>query len=284
MRVPDEIKKCVCFVCAKLPSGEFQIGGTAFFVSMSSEVTDTIVHAYVVTAKHCIKQVEDLGSNVYLRMNRALPEEGAVFVEIAEEWHCPDGPADVAVLPVAIPDIFDFRVLPYRMFATKELIEKEDIGIGEDLLIAGLFTMRHGTQRNCPIVREGILAAMPDEPLEDPVTGEKYDAYLAEVRSIGGLSGSPVFSVLHMGRARQGAFISAGPTVYLLGLIRGHWDLKTKSTLLTFAEDDLAQVNMGIAVVTPITEAEKILFSDELVKIRRQTDNEWRKNNAPTLD
>jgi hypothetical protein len=55
---------------------------------------------------------------------------------------------------------------------------------------------RAGSTRNIPIVRTGVIAAMPaiDEPFVRK--GEEYHAYLAEMRSIGGLSGSPVFVFL----------------------------------------------------------------------------------------
>lgn len=71
-------------------------------------------------------------------------------------------------------------------------IEAHAIGIGDEVLMVGLFTKRYGYRKNIPIVRGGIISAMPEEPIEDQETGNLYDAYLIEIRSIGGLSGSPV--------------------------------------------------------------------------------------------
>jgi len=60
--------------------------------------------------------------------------------------------------------------------------------------------------------------------------------------------------------------------IYLLGLVRGHWDIRHKGQPLDFTQDELEAVNMGIAVITPIQEVWKIIGSEELVKERRQLD------------
>ena len=67
-------------------------------------------------------------------------------------------------------------------------MEREEIGIGSEVYFPGLFVHHHG--RNEPIVRGGIVSSMPTEPVLTEF-GEIH-AYLAEARSVGGLSGSPV--------------------------------------------------------------------------------------------
>ena len=64
--------------------------------------------------------------------------------------------------------------------------------MGDEVFVVGLFRHRHGTQRNIPIVRVGNLAALTEEKVATNDFG-LVDAYLIEARSIGGLSGSPVF-------------------------------------------------------------------------------------------
>ncbi len=150
-------------------------------------------------------------------------------------------------------------------------------------MIAGLFTEHYGNQQNLPIVRSGIIAAMPTEPLEDTTTGLEYYAYLAEVRSIGGLSGSPVFVFLGPARTYQKK-VTLSRKVYLLGLVRGHWDIKHHRQPLDFGMDELQEVNMGIATITPFQDALEIINSEELVKARRHFDKEQAKSKAPTKD
>jgi hypothetical protein len=164
------------------------------------------------------------------------------------------------------------------------LIKAAHIGIGDDLFIAGLFTQRRGTQRNIPIVRAGIIASMPEEPLQDKDTGLDYSAYLAEVRSIGGLSGSPVFVHVPPDRFTKESGVSPKGAAFLLGIIRQHWDLTSKESVLDFADDFDSKLNMGIAAVTPIQEVIDTVNSKELVSRRRAAELKFTQRHAPTLD
>ena len=96
-----------------------------------------------------------------------------------------------------------------------------------------------------------------------------FVAYLAEVRSIGGLSGSPVFVNLAIGRNANGTYDKRG-TMPLLGLIRGHFSLPRKPSKHEFTDDelDLKRVNSGISMVTPVSFVADILNSEEFVRER----------------
>lgn len=114
-------------------------------------------------------------------------------MEVADEWrYTDDKVADVAVMQIyELDNNFTVATMPVQMaLADEDSIQAHGVGIGDEILMVGLFTKRHGFRRNIPIVRAGIIAAMPEEPIEDEDTGNLYDAYLAEIRSIGGLSGS----------------------------------------------------------------------------------------------
>jgi hypothetical protein len=194
LRVPDSLKTCICFLCVRKSAGDdsaYSYGGTGFFVSVPSELSPDLSHGYVLTARHNIEKAQQAG-DLFLRINS---KDGPVrYVKVSGEWLYPENEAaDVAVLK--IPDVrgTEATALPLEMFVTDQVIKQRGIGIGDDLFITGLFTQHYGTQRNLPILRTGIIAAMPDEPLRDVNSGLEYKAYLAEVRSIGGLSGSPVF-------------------------------------------------------------------------------------------
>ena len=78
------------------------------------------------------------------------------------------------------------------MVATDKVINDNAIGVGDEVFLTGLFANHIGQQRNLPIIRVGNIALMPEEPVQHPSLGP-IDAYLIEARSIGGLSGSPVF-------------------------------------------------------------------------------------------
>jgi hypothetical protein len=139
--------------------------------------------------------------------------------------------------------------------------------------VIGLFSSHVGQRRNLPIVRSGNLASMPVEPLIDADTGYEFNAYLAEVRSIGGLSGSPVFVVLNPDtrliddQAAEGTLV-----VYLLGMVRGHWDRRFE---LDFHETEFERLNTGIAMVTPITDVLALLEREEFVSYRKDMDRQF---------
>lgn len=285
MRVTDQILDCVVFLCAasrKQGGSGFVYGGTGFFVSRPSETfPDKMKYVYLITAKHNVERAKKYG-DLYLRINRH-GGTGVQHIGIRDEWLYHENEAvDVAVLPLA-PSVeeFAYKNIPASMFATKAVIDEHEIGVGDTLVITGLFTEHYGTNRNVPIVRVGNIAAMPGEPLVDEA-GLKYRAYLAEVRSIGGLSGSPVFGYLGPARPIRGG-LELGLKLVLIGLIRGHWDYKLRDTV-DFNEDELAQVNMGIAIVTPITDVLEIIDGEYLVKARRRCDREFVTTEASALN
>ena len=269
MRVPEQMLKCVCFLCVQRTSTQgasWRYGGTGFFVAVPCETRPPRALIYVVTARHCIDRA---GGPVHLRVNRI--DGDSEFLKAESGWaFSADPAADVAVLPWAPPpDKYEYTFLPPLILLTPERRAQLGIGPGDELIITGLFTERYGRQRNLPIVRTGIIAAMPDEPLFDENTGLEYPAYVAEVRSIGGLSGSPVFAYLPPERAYPGAEnVDPRRCLFLLGIVRGHWDYKTRKTTLAFSDDELQAVNMGMALITPIEEVTRVIHGPELTASR----------------
>ena len=255
-----------------------------FLSASSAKVIAIFCHAYLITARHCIQRAKRYG-NLFLRLN--THSGSAELIDISNlGWVYPNNEAtDIAVSEHPFePDqaYFDAAPIPDDMFHEPELLKSTEVGIGDEIIIAGLFRERRGEQRNVPIVRSGILAAMPDEPLMDNDTGLPYDAYLAEVRSLGGLSGSPVVVACGPARLMQSGAIGIGLTFFLLGVIRGHWDYQAPEMIPSFVGDDLSQVNMGIAIVTPFEEARRILYSEEFIKDRRTIEKDgaigWAQN------
>jgi hypothetical protein len=282
-RVPDLIKHNPLFLIVEI-EGDERLVGTAFVMSIPSEAHQERTYGYLVTARHCIVEGERFGA-VGVRVNRrAHPElqpseEGALDAIGSEsfgpldQWLFHEDPAnDVAVHPFMPPSEFAVVQVKEESWATSDVIQREDIGVGDELVVVGLFASHTGKEVNRPIVRSGTIAAMPDEPLKDTRSGLSYDAYLAEVRSVGGLSGSPVWMVIRPWRMTPRL---NGPEArlhfYLLGLIRGHWK-KEGEWLSDAASDEQDVLNTGIAIVTPIQTAIDIINSPEEVARRRRAD------------
>ena len=120
--------------------------------------------------------------------------------------------------------------IPEEIFATDKRIADYEIGLGDELVIVGLFTRFFGRTILTPIVRTGNIAMMPKEKLRGSLAFGEMEAYLAEGRSIGGLSGSPVFVrntvklPLQTPDGKLAAMSGLGQS-HLLGLVHGHWDV-----------------------------------------------------------
>jgi hypothetical protein len=278
MQIPEEIRKCVAFLGYPMADGSERLRGTAFFVSRD---IGGRTFTYAVTAKHVIDKIKNLGINeVILKLNRTGGAALANRVPLANwHFHPSDKSVDVAVLRVVLPDALDYRTFPIIGAATSDVIKAHNIGIGEEVFLTGLFSPHVETERNVPIVRAGVIAAMPEERISTKIG--KIDAYLIEARSIGGLSGSPVF--VYLPEARGGR-LTRGPIYFLLGIVHGHFDseeLKKDVIEDAFPEET---INMGIAIVVPIEKVIEVLDQPKLRDEDGKIAESIRKRNLPTMD
>ena len=246
--------------------------GAAFFVGDPLGVHDAAA-VYVVTAKHCIQPVDHLENGpfhkTWLRVN--MRHAGSMHLEIPPEvWVCHDT-ADVAVLPLALNrTTFDYVHYPVRHGATAEFIRRHSVTPGEDVFIVGLLISHPGKTRVLPIVRVGSIAAFPEDPIH-LMTGQD-SAYLVEVRSLGGLSGSPAFvHLLPLHDARSNISIPSGIGTagesYLMGVVHGFFATAKNDPdrICEWAEEPL---NTGISVVVPLERVLDIIDSPAFVEER----------------
>ncbi len=259
-------------MCYKIKE-EIKLAGTAFFVSIPSVIPDR-GFIYLITAKHVIEAIKQKSTDgkVYLRVNQKDKPSTFITSDIAQwKYHPTASNVDVATIAWA-PDLnlFDCLFIPSSMAATPEVIAKEEIGCGDEVFMTGLFCSHYGHERNQPIIRIGNIACMPEEPVQSKELG-LIDAYLIEARSIGGLSGSPVF--VHLAGARKGELKLGVEPIYWLGLMHGHFDL-ARLELDEVMSDNLIdlKVNMGIAIVVPVSKILEVLNQDEFVRIRKAED------------
>lgn len=284
MRIGEQVLSSVFFVCAKDSKGNYRAKGTAFLMAFPKV---GYRESYLVSARHVIEAARDDGGYLYLRAN--TKDGQVVYVPIsADEWWKPnDEGVDIAVLPFEHDPIIDAAVLDADLIATDDLIKEHGIGIGDEIAIVGLFTSREGRERNRPVVRTGVIAAMPDEAIVEPPDENAPDepsapfyAYLAEVRSHGGLSGSPVSVFLGPSRDESGRRITTGVD-FVLGVVRAHWANPSRAPYGSFSIDaEAGTVNTGIALVTPIQEVAKLLMSDRAKKHRANVSSARRKGQA----
>ena len=178
-----ELRKAVSFHESKntLPS----LGQSLVELQSSTPITPTAA-----TAKHCIQEIINAGSNtVQLRVNFKDGLVGLVSTRTMD-WKFHQDPAvDVAVLQRELPTDFDHLGWGSRMFYDDperfRYLREPPLGIGDDIFVIGLFSQRTGKAKNIPIVRMGNVAAMPDD--SDKINTEQgaMSAYLIETHSMG---------------------------------------------------------------------------------------------------
>ncbi|MBV8279420.1 MAG: hypothetical protein JO170_29730 [Verrucomicrobia bacterium] len=170
------------------------------------------------------------------------------------EWHCPeDDPSlDVAISTGAPGASHDHMILDRGLALTPGVGTDLDVGVGDEVFITGLFANYAGLLKNVPIVRVGNLAAYPEERIRIRNFGE-MDAYLIEARSIGGLSGSPVFYHSSSVRIRNGQpMFAKGAVLYLIGIVHGHYIRNLDANSEATDAGDIEALNTGISIVVPI--------------------------------
>lgn len=285
MRVPDRIANCVGFVSHDTPEN-VKYGGTAFLVGVRGAHDNAYLH--LVTAQHVAEKI-DPGPFI-LGMNSR--KGGKILVRSGDVkwWYHPTekSSVDVAATIFGVDQISEYALewIPESIFATNERIAEYDIGIGDELTIVGLFTRFSGTSRHFPIIRTGSIAMMPTDkvPLRNFGSAE---VYLAEGRSIGGLSGSPVFvrntMALPPKRNEKGELLQLFGLggFHFLGLMHGHWDVED----VGFKQSEQAEaVNMGISAVVPAKKILEVLYHPELIEMRKEYDERIAQENAPVAD
>jgi hypothetical protein len=263
MRVPDDLRDCVCFITTWRAGSQTGIG-TGFFVGMEIGVQDRYLY-YLVTAKHCLFDDAGCPDEVVVLVNTS-DGQIAELRSAASQW-VEHPTSDVAILP-CVPDTsrYKYRVYPCSRSATKDFVALKEVGPGDEVFVPGLLVHHPGRSRIMPIVRLGSIAAMPEDPVRlsigrYPGAQEVHEVVvLLEVRSIGGLSGSPVYLHLPFWRELPEAgkvLTSSGPATsssggenWLLGVMHGFYPVGENDPDNVSGGNE--NLNTGIAVVIPV--------------------------------
>ena len=282
MRLPDTVLKTVGFLSAS--TTQVKYGGTGFVVATPRPDGGAFLH--FVTAKHVADQLG--GAPFALGVNRKDGEPALIHADDVRWYFHPTEPkaVDAAVCLFAPTNYeeLDLHLITEHHFALKEQMPERGMGIGDEIAVVGLFTRFWGQKRLFPIVRTGNLAMLPTErvPARD---SDPMEVYLAEGRSIGGLSGSPVFIrqtvnlILKDDQDQDVPFAGLGQ-LYLLGMMIGHWELPA-----SFGKTENTEaVNMGISMIVPIDKIKEIIYSPEMLVMRDHLEQDLLREYGPVAD
>ena len=297
VRVPDEILKTAVFLGLDTQLGR-EYGGTGYIVSRAyspgswtTESAGTINASrypimFLVTAAHVAAKLE--GFDFYIRSNYRDGSLAEIKQECSTRWWYHPTERDsvdaaLMVLPFSEVHSLDIVPIPALMFAGDGVVKSQNLGIGDEIFVAGLFKNAKGTTKNIPIIRVGNVAMMPGEKILYPSKDEPdrmIYANLLEAHSIGGLSGSPVF-IRETIQTRWGYDANAGPMAsaarftsgafYFFGSMIGHWCVP-----VGFGDLKEEARNMGIAPMVPAHKTFEILMQPELEEIMNELHEQLR--------
>jgi hypothetical protein len=138
-------------------------------------------------------------------------------------WYAsPNDRVDVAVIPVSSTHVEqllrnDVRFIPVADFATKAETENYKVGIGDQIVTAGLVPALLDAQRNYPAFKFGRISNIPEEPINMKCTqADKAlprDVWRIAGNFVGGNSGSPIYLLPPVP--------SAAHRVMLIGILAG---------------------------------------------------------------
>jgi hypothetical protein len=257
--------------------------GTAFLVHVP--VTEDPQEGgliYAVTAGHIIDLTRAAG-DLILRVNKV----GGGYEDLKadhERWLVsPSVDAAVARVEYDYEKSLQLEVdpIPFDKLLPDEWTSEQEVGEGDELFFATLFTLVPGRHQNLPIARFGHIALMPQQDdllqvsFKDDmgciIFSRTFPGYLAEAYSRGGHSGSPAFLYFPLNRkpVKLTGFSVPGyaGVMGVLGLVAAHYDVELEAEGPTTA-------NSGIAVIVPAQHIIHLLMEEEFVKEREEARQE----------
>jgi hypothetical protein len=188
--ISERLRECVFYLYedehAALNNEEF--GGTGFFVFVSSK-TGREADVYAITNHHVIK--DDF---TVIRVSKNTGEPATIPLKASNWLEHPES-ADVCAASITLEDDSTcFTALPSEWLLTKDQLQENYINLGSDVYMMGRFISHAGKTVNKPIARSGIISAFPDTVDLVKLKGmPPQEAFIIEMRSLSGYSGSPTF-------------------------------------------------------------------------------------------
>ena len=262
-----QLKKSVVSIELQCKEGNSLVGatGTGFIVGYDDPRLPKGFHFnYLVTNRHVAECWDEHNRprGVQLLTVRVNAVDGPArsVREIPSEWRFPaDDSVDLAVMPITAPNDATFTFFGLDAFATRDYVSSNRIAEGSPIVLSGYFYQFPGERRVQPIVRQGILSMVPDEPMIT-TTGKPGSVYLADVHIFGGNSGSPVMVA---------SDVLALDGYRLLGVVSGYYyeDSDFNLEIATMAKGTL-HANSGIAMIVPVDFLRTLLDAPDLKAAR----------------
>jgi hypothetical protein len=194
-RLNPTFKRAVFFLYGTDPETGKRVGpnGTGVLIGVpAAKGSWYMTHFYALTCQH----VAPFGNSI-IRIN--TKDGKSRFIDThPDDWQWIPGHDDLAALDVT--DRLDverdnYSVVPSNLLVTKEFVARDEVEIGEDGFMLGLFADLPGKSHNLVAARFGNISLLADDetPIVQP-NKSRRPSHLFDMRSRPGFSGSPVFA------------------------------------------------------------------------------------------
>ena len=270
-RIPDDYADSIVYLYQSAADVEKNnADGCGMLAGVAFKDNPNRAHVYLVSASHVAENC---------RVARYNTLHGPRAVDLtASRWLQHREGADISVFPLESSAYFDERMTMIRStsFMTQKRMGKIPLRHGDELFMVSHFASHPGDADNEPIIRFGTLTKR--YPVRVAVeNAQDQESFLAEMISVPGHSGSPVFVYFHGTQARLGTDMQVPkPGIYLLGLHAGCYLERQpvrKPDGEAVASELYVNSNSGIAYVIPAWKAAEILNYGELKRARRQAEH-----------
>ena len=292
-RLETQLLKTIVFITLRVkepdrprqPSKPFDLFGTGFLVHVPDDrLPKDKTFAYLVTNRHVAEAIEQDKNGhcrrlqilkTYVTLNLKEPVNGnrldKVPINFSQEEHwyfARDEAIDLAVIPVRIADKYDYRLISTDQFLTSTALDQQQVVPGDRVLTGGYFWGYTGLHEIQPILREGVLAMLPDGPMMT-TTCKMGNIYMADVHIIPGNSGFPMFVIPALGLGANVGLSGVPNTFGLLGVVSGYMYENESLTLRASTTwTGSVRADSGISVVVPAQQLKDLLYTAELQHLR----------------
>lgn len=284
-RIDDRILNSVFYLYPSIESAKAgeQEGGTGFLIGVTSKVHPNHGYLYAVTNNHVIQE----GYSTVIRITNIFGQTEIIPLGLNQWIPHPKGD-DIAIAPLGQREKRTDRLynIPSFLLLNHDTINIFDIGLGDDIYMVGRFVHHDGKSTNKPSVRSGIISVMPDphEGIEFE-EGVRHEAFLIEMHSISGYSGSPVIwqlplfdALLSLQRKKHPSSAKAIVGPWLIGIHYGSFKDYNKVYEVTERHGEKyyskteyeTQSHAGQAIVIPAWKIQE--FLEEFAMVREEDD------------
>jgi hypothetical protein len=264
-----------------------KFGGSGFLIAIpyQQEIAgQQRSHIYVVTNSHIVREHK----STFIRLNN-MDGRHEVVPKTYQDWIDNWDKDDLALCMLdnttmsnygwlaPLPNSFLTKKHVYWGSGGIEVMFPRSVTFGSDVITVGRYVGFDGKQKNLPVIRFGNISMLPYEPIEHSRKGLKQESFLIESHTIGGYSGSPVFSIQPLEGSPLAA-MTGTEWVFpdkLLGIVWGYSyvDTPVKRKIRGNYEDVgnnmIVPEHSGMSLVIPAWKLGEFLGRDDLVMQRK---------------